>query len=111
MSARWIAPALILALSVMLPEPVPAADALKGEAYFAVTCGRCHRAGGMGTGILSRRPGIAAQGLLEQREDLTVPFVQAVVRHGNGNMPRITRAEVSDSQLAEIADYLARGKK
>ena len=109
MSARWIAPALILALS--LPLPAPAADAVKGEAFFAVTCGRCHRAGGMGTGLLSRRPGIAAQGLLEQRDDLIIPFIQAVVRHGTGNMPRITRAEVSDMQLAEIANYMAKGKK
>jgi hypothetical protein len=65
----------------------------------------------MGTGILARRPGIPAQGLLEQREDLIVPFVQTVVRVGTGNMPRITRAEVSDAELAQIADYLAKGKK
>ncbi len=109
MSARWKVLSLIAVLA--LPLPGLAADAVKGESYFAVTCGRCHRAGGMGTGILSRRPGIPAQGLLEQREDLTVTFIEAVVRNGSGNMPRITRAEVSNPQLAEIADYLARGKK
>jgi mono/diheme cytochrome c family protein len=107
------APILLLALlaSLSLSEPAAAVETGQGEALFAVTCGRCHRAGGMGTGILARRPGIPAQGLLEQREDLIVPFVQTVVRVGTGNMPRITRAEVSDAELAQIADYLAKGKK
>jgi mono/diheme cytochrome c family protein len=93
------------------PTDAAAAAPSPGEVLFASTCARCHRAGGMGTGILSRRPGIPAQGLLEQREDLIVPFIQTVVRVGIGNMPRISRAEVSDTQLKQIAEYLAKGKK
>jgi hypothetical protein len=67
----------------------------------------CHRAGGMGTGLLSRRPN-GGSGLLEERRDLTAPFVQTVARVGTGNMPRIPRGEVSDTQLARIAAYLAK---
>ena len=123
MSARSIALSLILAAGATGPvvaqvtsgaSPVwpPAATpaASEGEQLFSETCARCHRAGGMGTGILSRRKGIAADGQLEKREDLVASFIKAVVRAGTGNMPRISRAEVSDRQLAKIADYLSRGK-
>ena len=123
MSARSIALSLILAAGATGPVvaqvtsgaspiwPPSAAPAVsEGEQLFSETCARCHRAGGMGTGILSRRKGIAADGQLEKREDLVSSFVKAVVRAGTGNMPRISRAEVSDRQLAKIADYLSRGK-
>jgi mono/diheme cytochrome c family protein len=78
-----------------------------GAQLFAARCGMCHRAGGMGTGLLSRRPD-GGTGLLEERRDLLAPFVQAVVRAGSGNMPRIARGEVSDAELARIAAYLAK---
>ena len=123
MNTRSIALSLILAAGATCPVPAqvtsgaspdwpPAATpaASEGEQLFGETCGRCHRAGGMGTGILSRRQGIAADGQLEKREDLVASFIKAVVRAGTGNMPRISRAEVSDRQLAKIADYLSRGK-
>jgi mono/diheme cytochrome c family protein len=78
-----------------------------GAQLFASRCAMCHRAGGMGTGILSRRPNAGA-GLLEERRDLAADFIKAVARAGTGNMPRISRGEVSDAQLARIAAYLAR---
>lgn len=89
-----------------------AADAppAPGAAEFAELCGMCHQAGGMGTGILSRRPGDASKGLLEARNDLSAAVVKVVVRHGIGNMPRISRGEVSDAQLESIARYLAKGR-
>jgi hypothetical protein len=61
-------------------------------------------------GILSRRPGDASKGFLEERTDLSSAFVQTVVRTGILNMPRMPRAEVSDAELAAIADYLSRGR-
>ena len=124
MSGRLIAFSLILAAVLAPPvaaqvttgaspiwPPTTAATPSAGEQLFAVTCARCHRVNGMGTGLLSRRKGIAGEGLLEKREDLTIAFIQTVVRVGTGNMPRISRGEVSDGELAKIADYLARGKK
>ena len=82
-------------------------DSASGAQLFASRCGMCHRAGGMGTGLLSRRPN-GGSGLLEERRDLTSAFVVAVVRAGTGNMPRIARGEVSNRQLERIAAYLAK---
>lgn len=75
------------------------------EALFVEKCGMCHRQMGMGTVILARRmdPKLA---MLEARSDLSAEFVTAAARQGIGNMPRISRAEVSDTQLATIASYL-----
>ncbi len=81
------------------------------EHLFVEKCGMCHRQMGMGTVILARRmdPKVA---MLEARNDLSADMVIAAARMGIGNMPRISRGEVSDAQLAQIAAYLAkeRGK-
>lgn len=82
------------------------ARAAPGEAAFAEKCGMCHRAGGMGTALLARRLE-GEQALLEARGDLDSGFVIQAARIGIGNMPRISRGEVSDAELAEIAAYLA----
>ena len=89
-----------------------AADAstLDGKALYVERCGMCHQSIGMAVGILSRRPGDASQGLLEERADLSAAFIQTVVRTGILNMPRMPRAEVSDAELAAIANHLSRGK-
>lgn len=78
------------------------------EALFVEKCGMCHRQMGMGTVILARRmdPKIA---MLETRTDLTADLITAAARQGIGNMPRISRGEVSDAQLAEITTYLTKG--
>jgi mono/diheme cytochrome c family protein len=88
----------------------PARADTPGEALFAERCAMCHRTNGMGVGILSRRPGDTSKGLLEARQDLTAPLITTVARIGIGNMPRISRGEVSDPELKLIADYLAKGK-
>jgi cytochrome c553 len=78
------------------------------EALFVEKCGMCHRQMGMGTVILARRmdPKLA---MLEARTDLTADLITAAARQGIGNMPRISRGEVSDAQLAEITSYLTKG--
>jgi cytochrome c5 len=77
------------------------------ERLYVEKCSMCHRQMGMGTVILARRidPKIAR---LEARDDLTADYVIAAARQGIGNMPRISRGEVSDAQLAQIVRYLAR---
>lgn len=77
------------------------------EALFVEKCGMCHRQMGMGTVILARRME-PAKAMLEKRDDLTSAYVTAAVRNGVGNMPRISRGEVSDPQLKVIADYLSK---
>lgn len=80
------------------------------EALFVEKCGMCHRQMGMGTIILARRvdPAVA---MLEARKDLPAELVIQAARAGIGNMPRISRGEVSDAQLQVIAQYLAKGNK
>jgi mono/diheme cytochrome c family protein len=80
------------------------------EALYVEKCSMCHRQMGMGTVILARRmdPKIA---ILEDRPNLPPAFVSAVVRSGLGNMPPISKGEVSDEQLARIANYLAKTER
>jgi cytochrome c5 len=77
------------------------------EALFVEKCGMCHREMGMGTVILARRMD-PAKAMLERRNDLPADFVISAARHGIGNMPRISRGEVSDAQIKIISDYLAK---
>lgn len=77
------------------------------EALFVEKCGMCHRERGMGTVILARRTG-ADLALLEKRKDLSADLIRLYVRTGAGNMPRIGRGEVSDTQLASITRHLVR---
>ena len=86
------------------------------EALYVEKCSMCHRQMGMGTVILARRmePKIARRmepkiARLEMRTDLTAEYITAAARQGIGNMPRISRGEVSDKQLARIAAYLTKG--
>ena len=77
------------------------------ERLYVEKCSMCHRQMGMGTVILARRmePKVA---ILEARDDLSEEFITAAARQGIGNMPRISRGEVSDAQLARIAAYLTK---
>jgi mono/diheme cytochrome c family protein len=101
---------LVCAGLLLLIASAQAAEPESGKALFTQRCGMCHQTNGMGVGLLARRPGDTSKGLLEQREDLSAAVVKVVVRNGISNMPRISRAEVSDPQLAAIAQYLSRGK-
>lgn len=104
-------PAGVAAFGDNLSEPAGKAPARQwpepsseGEALYVEKCAMCHREQGMGTGLLARRMETA---LLEDRKDLTAEAVIALARTGIGNMPRISRGEVSDEQLAAIAAYLS----
>jgi cytochrome c5 len=79
------------------------------EALFVEKCSMCHRQMGMGTVILARRME-AKLAMLESRDDLTPEYIRVAVRSGLGNMPRITRGEVSDAQLAAITAHLVKRK-
>jgi|GEM_PF-766797 cytochrome c5 len=76
-------------------------------ALFGEKCGMCHKAGGMGTTILSRRLQ-GEQALLENRLDLKAEYITAVVRTGFGVMYPISRGEVSDEQLVKIQQHLVK---
>ncbi|HKJ74980.1 MAG TPA: cytochrome c [Alphaproteobacteria bacterium] len=80
-----------------------ATQSLDGKALFHEKCAMCHEPNGMGTALLARRTKPAE---LTKRTDLTKDFVIQVARTGLGNMPAISRGEVSDPQLEAIAAYL-----
>jgi len=101
---------LMLLASCAMPAGMALGAEADGKTLYAQRCGMCHQTIGMGVSILSRRPGDTSKGLLEERADLSAAVVQAVVRSGIGNMPRISRGEVSDPELSRIAGYLAKGK-
>ncbi len=106
---KWSARALCVG-SLLILASAHAAEPAAGKALFTERCGMCHQTNGMGVGLLSRRAGDTSKGLLENRTDLSAAVVKVVVRNGIINMPRISRGEVNDPELAEIAAYLSKGK-
>jgi mono/diheme cytochrome c family protein len=109
------------------PPPIPpyqmraqlaASDRLSGvkngEPLFTNRCGACHLAGGMGTNLLTKQRMMAGQppetGMLSARTDLTADYVTTVVRQGKMAMPRLTRVDVTDTELKAIAAYLGKGR-
>ena len=63
-----------------MPQPVTLAQrpgATGGEALYIEYCAMCHAPNGMGTGLLGRTRPVA---LLEERDNLTAPFVVLATR-------------------------------
>ena len=79
----------------------------EAEALYVEKCSMCHRRMGMGTVLLSRRIA-ASEAELENRDNLTAPYVILAARRGIGNMPPIPPGEVSDQELEVIAQYLVK---
>ena len=44
---------------------------------------------------------------LEQRRDLSKPFIKVIVRTGRNVMPATRKTEISDEQLDALSNYLA----
>jgi mono/diheme cytochrome c family protein len=97
--------------------PLPEGDRLgaekDGAALFSNRCGACHLFGGMGTNLLTKERVAAGEppqnGLLTNRKDLAPAYIKIVVRQGKLAMPRLTRVDVTDTELDAIARYLAKG--
>ncbi|HTQ36770.1 MAG TPA: cytochrome c [Steroidobacteraceae bacterium] len=106
-AALAVVGAAVVCAAISAPQ---ASDKLDGKALYRERCGMCHQGIGMAVSLLSRRPGDTSKGLLEDRKDLSAEFVFTAARTGIGNMPRIARGEVSDPELASIADYLTRAR-
>lgn len=110
MLALTAAPALLLAACTgdggEAQAPAAAAGpATPEQALFLKECGLCHLQGGTGTMMLAQRLG-EDRALLEERDDLSPDYVALVVRNGINSMPTITRVEVTDEELSDIAFHL-----
>lgn len=100
---------VLLATGVLAAIAAPDARATTGstgQQLYVQECGVCHFEGGTGTFMVGRRLG-EAKALLEGRTDLRPAYVEFVVRNGLNSMPPLSRVEVTDEELAQIARYLA----
>jgi mono/diheme cytochrome c family protein len=109
--------ALALALEGCAPlatrhSPVsgaPRAPAGPGSATFDKWCSDCHRpAGGPGSLALQRKYRGTLPAVLEERRDLVPEYVTLAVRRGVSFMPSFRKTEISDAELALVADYLVK---
>jgi mono/diheme cytochrome c family protein len=93
-----------------------------GKTVFHDLCSGCHGPviKGASPGIGATMPGtdaLAAKykgekpALLEDRRDLTAPFIKIFVRNGVSVMPRFRKTELSDADLDALSAYLTRNNK
>ena len=91
---------------------VPAASMARGIDTlrdYAHACGVCHDNGGFAVRVLADRLG-PEHALIHKSNQLDPETIRAVVRHGVGAMPAISRLEVSDAELDAIIAELTAGK-
>ena len=93
-----------------------------GKRVFHDLCSGCHGPviKGASPGIGATMPGtdaLAAKykgerpAMLEERTDLTAPFIKIFVRNGVSVMPRFRKTELSDAELDALSAYLTRNNK
>lgn len=94
-------------------EPVRAD--LPGRVIFERQCAPCHGTGPgddgapmqPGTAALARKYGGDLPAALELRSDLPLPVLRQFVRRGAGAMPMFRPSELTDADIAAVAEYLA----
>ena len=86
-------------------SPASAQIASSDGQLYSKYCALCHIEGGTGTFMLERRLG-EDPAILEQRDNLSKEYIETVVRWGVGSMPRFSRAEITDEELADIIQHL-----
>ncbi len=86
-----------------------AAAAARGQEVFERWCAACHAPGARhpGTQALEALYKGAKPAALEQRTDLVPELTRAFVRTGVSVMPPFRKTEISDTDLAALAAYLA----
>ncbi len=101
---------LSIAALVLVGVTAPAfgADVETGRTVFQHWCLPCHGEGPghPGTAALDAKYNGAKAALLEQRTDLTVPFVKTMVRQGISVMAPFRKSEITDAELDALANYL-----
>ena len=118
---KTIIAAFGLALVVTSASAANAADAgqqARGKEKFDYWCGTCHagdpRENGRylpGTASLTAKYKGERPGALEERTDLLAPYIELVIRRGSEGMPFFRKTEISNSEMQDIAAYLARNTK
>jgi mono/diheme cytochrome c family protein len=104
-----VAPACLVA-ALAASAPARAAAPAEGQATFQKWCAPCHDAGPLhaGTaGLANKYKGTSENPVLAERTNLTPDFVRATVRTGVNAMPPFRRTEISNAQLAALAQWLS----
>src|SRR5262245_45083961 len=98
---------LFLCLASLNAFVVHAAEP-SGKQVFDRHCAQCHApgVGHPGTQRLGWSRG-ERYALLEQRKDLSADYIRAIVRHGLLEMPPFRPTEISETELDQLAAYLA----
>jgi (+)-pinoresinol hydroxylase len=90
----------------------------RGNAKFQHSCAPCHGVG-VGDDGHAMLPGTDAlrikykgavppvPALLEERTDLTAPVLKVFLRHGSFSMPPFRPTELTDTEIADVAAYIA----
>ena len=97
----------------LAPVKADASKIERGKGVFEKACAVCHAAapGHPGTISLQSKYQGNVPAALEERKDLTPEFVKFYVRHGIAMMAALRPTELSDSDLDDLAAYLARKKR
>lgn len=87
---------------------VPAADETGREVY-GKWCAGCHVDSPFapGTVALAANRG-AEKSVITERDDLTAPFVRAMVRNGFAGMPSFRRTEIGEPELDALVRFLTK---
>ena len=88
-----------LGLLAMLPMPVFAADADRGQKLYSVHCAGCH--GVDGISVMSQAPNLASFELLTQPDQSLVD----VIRDGRNTMPQYLGI-LKESEILDVVSYL-----
>lgn len=104
MKLPWFAAMALLGLAA----PAFGADASPGQTVFQHWCLPCHGEGPghPGTAALDAKYNGTKPAVLEQRTDLTPPFVKTMVRQGISVMAPFRKSEITDAELDALANYL-----
>jgi mono/diheme cytochrome c family protein len=99
---------LIIGGSVLAAEPSDPYAA--GRAVYTKWCAPCHDPGVIhpGTNALTAKYQGVKSGVLLEWKDLPPELVRHLVRNGISVMPQFRKTEISDTDLDELAKFLAR---
>lgn len=105
----WVVAAAIAGAACAAHAQDDVALATRGQQVFEQWCAACHAPGARhpGTQALESLYKGAKPAALEQRTDLVPELTRAFVRTGVSVMPPFRKTEISDTDLAALAAYLA----
>lgn len=103
--------------TLALAQSPPSAE--RGRPLFQQKCQPCHgtepsdagHAMLPGTDALRIKYRGALPAALEQRRDLTPEAIKVYVRRGSWSMPPFRKTELSDTDIADIAAYIAKASR